>query len=82
MIYLFMAKVVNGLYVYEPDGYFNWDQLMPLLKILGPFLMVVCVPLIVVGIIYAAIEGGKQTSKTVGNVVKAFTEDDEEEEDG
>lgn len=80
MFYLFMAKVVNGMYVYEPSGYFNWDQLMPLLKILGPFLMVVGLPLIIVGIIYTVMGLAKHTGRTMGNVIKTFTEDEEEDD--
>ena len=52
------AKVVNGLYEYEKPPFFGdiyWDELIPLFRILLPYIMVVGLPILVVLILIAVI---------------------------
>lgn len=83
-MYLFMAKIVNGLYVYEPEpfwGTINWDQLIPLFKILIPFLIVVGLPLFIVLIILVLVKSSRQGVRLTWNLFRAFKKEKKEDQD-
>jgi len=77
------AKVVNGLYVYEKEPFWGtiyWDELVPLFRILLPYLMIVGLPIIIVLILLAVIRIPKYGIKITWDLFKEFLPKKKEDE--
>ena len=69
------AKVVNGLEVYEHPPFWGdiyWDELIPLFRILLPYLMVVGLPILIVIILIMIIRIPKHGAKLSWDLIKEF----------
>ncbi len=78
------AEVVNGLYVYEPEpfwGDIRWEQLVPLFRILLPYLMIVGLPILVVIILISVIRIPKHGAKLSWDLIKEFLPKKKEEQE-
>lgn len=76
-----MARVENGLYKHEPEPFFGtiyWDNLVPLFRILLPYLMVIGFPILIVLIILMIIKIPKQGAKLTWDLFKEFKKKENE----
>lgn len=70
-----LAKVEDGLYKYEPEPFFGeirWEQVVPLFKILLPYLLIVGLPILVVLSFLLVIKITKCGFGTVWDLLKEF----------
>jgi len=78
------AKIVNGEYEYEKPPFFgdiNWDELVPLFRILLPYIMVSGFAIIVVLILIAVIRIPKYGAKISWDLFKEFLPKKKEEDE-